>query len=126
MTATSIDRPPRARRRKFRLSSLTKILLVLPALALFVVFYVTPVVAGIVISFFRWNGLEPIRFVGFSNYERLLSDPLFPDNVRITLLVVAVSLLVILPLALLGAVCLSGPRAPMARSPGARRRPPAA
>lgn len=83
--------------------------MVAPALALFITFYLTPVVAGVVLSFFQWNGLASPRFVGFANYGRLLSDPVFLDNVKITLIVVLVSLLVILPLALLCAVCLSGP-----------------
>jgi raffinose/stachyose/melibiose transport system permease protein len=82
--------------------------MVLPALSLFLLFYATPVVAGVVISLFRWNGLEPPQYVGLGNYDRLLHDPVFVDNVRVTLLVVGVSLAVILPLALLLAVCLSG------------------
>jgi len=97
-----------ARQRRVRTTTV-KVLMVAPALALFITFYLTPVVAGVVLSFFQWNGLTSPRYVGFANYDRLLTDPVFLDNVKITLIVVLVSLLVILPLALLCAVCLSGP-----------------
>ncbi len=100
---------PATRRFRPRRGSIIKVLMVLPAFSLFVTFYITPVVAGIVLSFYQWNGLTPARYVGFANYEQLIHDPLFRDNVRITLVVVAVSLAIILPLALLCAVCLSGP-----------------
>jgi ABC-type sugar transport system permease subunit len=95
-------RPPRS-------ATVVKIGLVAPALLMFTVFYIVPIVAGVVLSLFRWNGLEPPAYVGFANYEQLFSsDPVFMTNVRVTLIAVVVSLVVVLPLALLLAVCLSG------------------
>lgn len=104
----SVERGGRRRLRLPRSVTVAKYAMVMPALSLFLVFYVTPVIAGVVISLFRWNGLESPSYIGLGNYERLFEDPVFVDNVRVTLVVVGVSLAVILPLALLLAVCLSG------------------
>jgi ABC-type sugar transport system permease subunit len=100
-TARGLLRRPRA-------GAIAKYAMVAPALALFLVFYVAAVVFGLFLSLYSWNGLEPRRFVGFDNYDRLFSDPVFGTNVKVTLLVVAVCVVTVLPLALLLAVCLSG------------------
>lgn len=89
--------------------ALPKVTLVAPALALFLVFYAVPVVAGVVLSLFRWNGLTSPEWVGFANYDYLLNDTVFGTNVKVTVIVVVASLLATLPPALLLAVCLSGP-----------------
>jgi raffinose/stachyose/melibiose transport system permease protein len=52
-------------------------LLYLPAVAVFAVFTVYPLISGILISFTKWDGYSPQRpFVGIANYLHLLSDPL--------------------------------------------------
>ncbi len=48
-----------------------------PFYVLFAVFGLFPIVAGLAISFFAWNGLDPMRFVGMQNYLRLLGDGMF-------------------------------------------------
>ncbi len=48
-----------------------------PFYILFLVFSLFPIAAGFFVSFFRWNGLDPMRFVGIQNYLRLLADSLF-------------------------------------------------
>jgi cellobiose transport system permease protein len=48
-----------------------------PFYILFLVFGLFPIGAGLVVSFFRWNGLDPMHFVGLQNYFRLLADGLF-------------------------------------------------
>jgi len=51
-------------------------LLYLPAVAVFAVFTVYPLGAGILISLTRWDGYSAQRtFVGAENYLRLLTDP---------------------------------------------------
>jgi raffinose/stachyose/melibiose transport system permease protein len=87
----------------------TKVAMVAPAMALFAVFYIVPVVSGIVLSLFRWDGLSRPEFVGLGNYEALFEDPVFLTNVKVSLIVVAASLVVILPSAVLLAVSLAGP-----------------
>lgn len=86
-----------------------KLALTAPALILFAVFYLVPVVLGTGLSFFRWDGLQKPDYIGLENYRYLLTDdPVFWTNIRTSLIVVGVSLATILPAALLLAVCLNG------------------
>jgi raffinose/stachyose/melibiose transport system permease protein len=87
---------------------MAKSVLTAPAVTLFVLFYIVPVLGGLALSFFRWDGLQRPEYVGLENYRYLLSDPVFGTNVRVTLIVVGASLVGTLPPALLLAVCLSG------------------
>ena len=42
-----------------------------PAVALYLVFVIVPVLLAAYYSFFNWNGLEPLnRFIGLDNYTR--------------------------------------------------------
>jgi raffinose/stachyose/melibiose transport system permease protein len=59
-------------------------------------------------SFFDWNGYGPITdFVGFENYADVLTHRNFGTAVRNSLIVVAVSLVVQIPLAMWCAIALS-------------------
>lgn len=51
--------------------------LVLPDLLGVAAFVVLPIGAAFAMSFTEWTGLSPARFVGLSNFQTLLSDPLF-------------------------------------------------
>ncbi len=52
--------------------------LYLPALILFAVFMVYPLMSGIGLAFTNWNGYSEARaFVGFDNFSRLFTDPVF-------------------------------------------------
>lgn len=54
------------------------ILFLLPALLLFGVGVLLPIVQSLVLSFFDWNGITPMTFSGISNYAHMLSgDPVF-------------------------------------------------
>lgn len=61
------------------LKNIEDYLFIMPYVLIFIVFTVIPVVASIVLSFTYFNVLEPPRFVGLSNYFRLLLD----DNIFI-------------------------------------------
>lgn len=51
-------------------------LLYVPALILLAMFIFYPFLKGIQISFTNWNGYNPdFKWVGFTNYKRLLTDP---------------------------------------------------
>lgn len=74
---------------------------VAPALALMAVFIVWPVISAVRMSFFRWKGFGPMDdFVGWRNYESVLTDDVFLSAVGHNLTIVVVSLLVQLPLGL--------------------------
>ena len=55
----------------------TPYLLVAPALALFTFAVLGPIVATAAFSFFDWNGFGPFDPVGFANYVRAATDPIF-------------------------------------------------
>lgn len=81
---------PRARnstsRRRYRRSQwATALLLLLPTLALFLVFTAYPFLYAGKLSLMRWNGLSSDQvFVGLGNYASLLGDPEFRNSVRVT------------------------------------------
>ncbi len=98
---------PRARRRDGR-KWLEIALFAGPALIVFVGFVILPVVLAAVYSFFNWNGLGPLeRFIGFENYARALSDPLFLKSVGNNFTIVGLSLLIQGPLAIIVALLLN-------------------
>src|SRR5690606_5563969 len=98
---------PRARRRDDR-KWLEIALFAGPALIVFVGFVILPVVLAAVYSFFNWNGLGPLeRFIGFENYARALSDPLFLKSIGNNFTIVGLSLLIQGPLAIIVALLLN-------------------
>jgi len=56
-----------------------------PFYILFIVFGLFPMASGFFISFFRWDGLSAMRFLGLENYINLFKDPLFHKALRNTL-----------------------------------------
>jgi raffinose/stachyose/melibiose transport system permease protein len=48
--------------------------LVLPSLALILLFSYYPVLSGIYHSFFRWNGADVTEYIGFKNFEKIFND----------------------------------------------------
>jgi multiple sugar transport system permease protein len=63
------------------------LIFLLPGLALFVLFFLGPMVYSLQISFFEWKIVHPERsvFVGSENYQHALSDPIFQRAVLNTL-----------------------------------------
>jgi ABC-type sugar transport system permease subunit len=102
-------RATRPRLRRPHPRTVAKLTLTAPALGLFTLFYAVPVVAAIVLSLHRWDGLGTPEWVGLSNYGDLLfDDPVFWTNVRVSVVVVLVLLATVLPGALVLALCLQG------------------
>ncbi len=48
-----------------------------PFFILFAIFGIFPIAAGFYISFFRWDGLSAMHFIGIDNYMNLFKDTLF-------------------------------------------------
>jgi raffinose/stachyose/melibiose transport system permease protein len=103
--AQSLARP---RRYTDRRSIMALLLFLPPSLILFTVFVVLPMIDAATFSFFDWTGYGPITdFVGLENYEDVLTHRNFGTAVRNSLIVVAISLAIQLPLALWAAIALS-------------------
>ncbi len=73
----------------------------LPALLLYGVFVLYPIVQSMRYSMFEWNGLEPLdQFVGLDNFSRAFNDPAFRDALRHNATIIVLSLLLQIPCAL--------------------------
>lgn len=67
-----------SRKRKYRLySPVTPYLFLLPNIVGVFVFILFPVLMGLGVSFSKWDLLSPPKFIGLSNYSKLLGDPVF-------------------------------------------------
>ena len=93
--------PQQTRFRRRVRDNLTIILFLLPALTLFLIFVVYPILRSVYFSLFNWKGLgAATEFVGLGNYLAILSDQIFLKAVGNGFLIVALSLTIQLPLAL--------------------------
>ena len=112
-TGTVVTAAPSVRRKGPRLTGqwrkrLEIGLFVSPALLLFALFVVVPIVQAGRYSMFKWNGLGPLeRFVGLQNYVNALSDTVFQSAIANNFIIAGVSILVQLPLGLAVALLLN-------------------
>lgn len=85
--ADAVSAPPVPSPRRRRRQGAAINLLYLPALALFAVFVLYPLVQGIGLAFTNWDGYSPDKdFVGLDNFTRLFTDSTFLTALRNTLL----------------------------------------
>jgi raffinose/stachyose/melibiose transport system permease protein len=86
-------------------------LFVLPALVLFLLLVITPLVLSVYNSLYRWSGYQtaPRRFLGFDNFTRMLEDEVVIDDLWRGFVIIALSLLLQLPAALGLAMLLNQP-----------------
>jgi raffinose/stachyose/melibiose transport system permease protein len=97
---------PRRRRRPWP----TVVAFLSPALVLFGLLVLTPIVVAAYSSFFNWNGFGvPTTFVGLENFHRLLVDDVFVGDLRRALLLIVLSLVIQLPVSLALAMLLNQP-----------------
>ncbi|HEU0244785.1 MAG TPA: hypothetical protein VFQ75_12855, partial [Candidatus Limnocylindrales bacterium] len=76
-------------------------LFMLPALVLYALFVLFPIVQAARYSLYDWNGLQAMdKFVGLANFQRALSDPVFLGAVSHNALIVVLSLVLQVPFAL--------------------------
>ncbi|MFL5652096.1 MAG: carbohydrate ABC transporter permease [Chloroflexota bacterium] len=76
-------------------------LFLLPALALYLVFVIVPIIQAAHFSLFKWNGLGPLEdFVGLKNYQVALASDVFWQAVGNNILVIVLSLLIQIPFSL--------------------------
>ncbi|HLI90424.1 MAG TPA: sugar ABC transporter permease [Ktedonobacteraceae bacterium] len=101
-TEVKSERPPASpARSRIRRASII-LLFLLPSVILYTVLVVVPIIQAAYYSLFRWDGLEPlVNFVGLHNYLLAFSNPVFLETFAHNLLIVALSLCIELPFALL-------------------------
>jgi raffinose/stachyose/melibiose transport system permease protein len=97
-----------ARRRPGSRRRLELVMLLGPALVLFVGFVLLPIGVAAYYSLHDWNGFGPVTdFVGLHNYGRALSDDVFQHAILHNLTIASLSLVVQLPLSIALALLLN-------------------
>lgn len=76
------------------------LLFVAPALLLYGIYLLYPVVVSIWYSLLDWNGIGTGRFVGLSNWQRLIHDDSVLSSLRNTLIILVASFAVEIPFGL--------------------------
>ena len=80
----------------------------MPALALYLVFVIVPIIQAAHFSLYKWNGLGPLDdFIGLKNYSVALASDVFWQAVGNNVLVIVLSLLLQIPFSLGLAVLLN-------------------
>ena len=98
-TTTPAARQPASR--LGRVPKTTVLLFMLPALTLYGVFVIYPIIQSLRYSFYDWNGLEPLdNFVGLDNFRRAWSDQLFRDALSHNVIILVLSVFLQVPFAL--------------------------
>ncbi len=58
---------------------------IFPSFAGLIIFTIIPILSSFSLTFFQWDLITPLEFVGFANFSRLFSDSLFRDALGHTL-----------------------------------------
>lgn len=79
-------------------------LFLMPALILFMVFFLFPILQAVRDSFFEWINVENQTFVGLDNYKYVLSQRTFKKAVSNNIILMIISVFIQIPLAMVLAV----------------------
>ena len=82
-------------------------LFILPAAIIYLSVVITPVFYSVIISFFKWNGISRLEFVGLNNFFNLFRDPLFIKAISNNFIWIILSLFGTMTVALALAVMLN-------------------
>ena len=102
--------PLNARAHALRHAPWTPWLFLLPAMAVYALFALTPIAESFRMSLYSWpDAYSEPDFAGLGNFSRLVGDPIFWSALGHNVLLLVMSLLVQLPLAMALAILLSYP-----------------
>lgn len=80
---------------------------ILPALLIYIVFAIYPILQSFYYSLMDWDGFTEMTFIGLDNFKRLFQDPLFWNAVKNNIYVVLASVFGQIPIALFFALLLN-------------------
>lgn len=114
-SATAVVSPAR-RRGRHRRRNVWIYAFLMPTIVLYGIYTIYPIIASYWYSLVEWNGFNSEqRFVGISNYQAVMADPMFWSSMGITL----VFMLIVAPLRVVGAffmaLLLNSPKMPFAK-----------
>ncbi len=87
----------------------TKIIMIMPAVILFTVFFLAPIFISVYYSFTDFSGIGAAKFIGFKNYHVLLKDKFFFVALKNTFIILIGITITILPLSFIVALLLEKP-----------------
>jgi len=82
--------------------------LALPALVMFTIFGVIPLLGVLLLSFTDWNGIGAIRWAGFGSWNGVLSNPALPHALWITFKIMIFTWVIQTPMSILLGVFMAG------------------
>jgi raffinose/stachyose/melibiose transport system permease protein len=105
--AVKLPAPAAAARRRGRWVTIT--LFLLPALVLFLLLVVAPMLVAVYSSVFKWNGFGglPTNFIGLDNFTRLFKSDIFAQDMGHLVVLVLLSVVIQLPFSLAIAMLLN-------------------
>lgn len=89
--------------------TLTISLFIAPALLVYSLYVIYPILTTLNYSFFEWNGVSDKVFIGLDNYTRMINDPIFWTSLKNNMWVVLASVFIQMPLGLIMALLLFAP-----------------
>jgi raffinose/stachyose/melibiose transport system permease protein len=93
--------PPATRRRRSNRKLAELLVLIGPALLLFTIFVLLPIVISAYYGLYDWTGYGPIgNFTGLHNYVRALEDPVFRSSLLHNVIIAVLSLIIQLPVSI--------------------------
>ena len=87
----------------------TKIIMIMPAVILFTVFFLAPIFISVYYSFTDFSVIGAAKFIGFKNYQVLLKDKFFFIALKNTFIILIGITITILPLSFIVALLLEKP-----------------
>ena len=106
--AKEIKVKSKTQNRKMR-KRLTIGLFIAPALIVYALYVIYPILTTLNYSFFEWNGVSEKVYIGMDNYIRMVNDPIFWASLKNNMWVVFASVFVQIPLGLIMALLLFAP-----------------
>ncbi len=101
-------KPSATRKRSFRRVNLVPYLFLLPALIIYGIFNLGPVLATIVLSFFKWELLTPTsNFAGLANYNFIVRDKQFWNALYHNVIFLTLAVVIPVWVGLFLAVCMA-------------------
>ncbi|MDT8862941.1 sugar ABC transporter permease [Alkalihalobacillus sp. MEB130] len=70
-----------------RKTALAALLFISPFFILYAIFGLFPMIFSFYLSFFRWDGLSPMTFTGWRNFELIFTDPVFYSAIKNTFVI---------------------------------------
>lgn len=83
------------------------LMMIVPTLALYILFFIYPMLTSSYYAFTNWNGLDNYKFLGFKNFVTVFSDPDFIFSIRNNMIFIMFAVFVQVPMIIFFAILIS-------------------